>query len=161
MKQAPRGFWCVYVAVGGGAEESNLRSGSAKPLVLPMKSEIAETESALRRLTLARNYRAGELTPLRVPDAAHEALRDLLGTKLAEGRLKKDQQLRAAKHPAEQVSCYLATVARTAHPWGVKALGRLEINTLRGINGEKCIFPCNFLEPAQRSLHFSIIFPRG
>jgi transposase len=44
-------------------------------------------------LKLARNYRAGELTAVWVPDAAHEALRDLVRAREA---AKKDQ-LRA-KH---------------------------------------------------------------
>jgi transposase len=39
-------------------------------------------------LKLARNYRAGELTPVCVPDAAHEALRDLVRAREA---AKKDQ----------------------------------------------------------------------
>ena len=39
-------------------------------------------------LKLARNYRAGELTPVWVPDAAHEALRDLVRAREA---AKKDQ----------------------------------------------------------------------
>ena len=42
---------------------------------------------------LARCYRAGELTPVWVPDAAHEALRDLVRAREA---AKKDQ-LRARR----------------------------------------------------------------
>ena len=38
---------------------------------------------------LARFYRAGELTAVWVPDAAHEALRDLIGSREA---AKKDQR---------------------------------------------------------------------
>src|SRR5881628_2641576 len=40
-------------------------------------------------LKLARSYRAGDLTPVWVPDAAHEALRDLVRAREA---AKKDQQ---------------------------------------------------------------------
>ena len=39
-------------------------------------------------LKLARSYRAGDLTPVWVPDAAHEALRDLVRAREA---AKKDQ----------------------------------------------------------------------
>jgi len=42
---------------------------------------------------LARSYRAGDLTPVRVPDAKHEALRDLVRAREA----TKEDQLRA-KH---------------------------------------------------------------
>ncbi len=42
-------------------------------------------------LTLARSYRAGDLTPVWVPDAAHEALRDLVRAREA----AKQDQLRA------------------------------------------------------------------
>jgi transposase len=48
------------------------------PTLVPVKSgERAKTD---RRdaLKLARNYRAGELTAVWVPDAAHKALRDLV-----------------------------------------------------------------------------------
>ena len=50
-------------------------------------------------LKLARSYRAGDLTPVWVPDAAHEALRDLVRAREA---AKKDQ-LRA-RHRLGQVS---------------------------------------------------------
>jgi hypothetical protein len=32
-------------------------------------------------MKLARSYRAGDVTPVWVPDAAHEALRDLVRTR--------------------------------------------------------------------------------
>jgi len=44
-------------------------------------------------LKLARSYRAGDLTALWVPDAAHEALRDLVRAREA---AKKDQLARAS-----------------------------------------------------------------
>ena len=50
-------------------------------------------------LKLARSYRAGDLTAVWVPDAAHEALRDLVRAREA---AKKDQ-LRA-RHRLGQVS---------------------------------------------------------
>jgi len=64
----------------------------APPLV-PVKSGERVKTDRRDALKLARNYRAGELTPVWVPDAAHEALRDLVRAREA---AKKDQ-LRA-KH---------------------------------------------------------------
>ncbi len=63
------------------------------PTLVPVKSgERVKTDRG-DALKLARNYRAGELTPVWVPDAAQEALRDLVRAREA---AKKDQ-LRA-KH---------------------------------------------------------------
>jgi len=44
---------------------------------------------------LARSYRAGDLTPVWMPDAAHEALRDLVRARWAAKRAAKRDQLRA------------------------------------------------------------------
>ena len=40
--------------------------------------------------TLARLHRAGELTPVWVPDAAHEAMRDLVRARARQGRRRRD-----------------------------------------------------------------------
>ena len=61
---------------------------------------------------LARCYRAGELTAVWVPDAAHEALRDLVRAREA---AKKDQL--KARHRLGQVSA----AARPRRPEGMKA----------------------------------------
>jgi transposase len=63
------------------------------PTLVPVKSGERVKTDRRDALKLARNYRAGELTPVWVPDAAHEALRDLVRAREA---AKKDQ-LRA-KH---------------------------------------------------------------
>jgi transposase len=48
------------------------------PTLVPVKSGDRVKTDRRDALKLARNYRAGELTPVWVPDAAHEALRDLV-----------------------------------------------------------------------------------
>ena len=47
------------------------------PTLVPVKSGERVKTDRRDALRLARNYRAGELTAVWVPDAAHEALRDL------------------------------------------------------------------------------------
>jgi hypothetical protein len=48
------------------------------PTLVPVKAGDRVKTDGRDALKLARNYRAGELTPVWVPDAAHEALRDLV-----------------------------------------------------------------------------------
>ena len=69
------------------------------PTLVAVKSGERVQTDRRDALKLARNYRAGELTPVWVPDAAHEGLRDLVRAREA---AKKDQ-LRA-KTSAGQVS---------------------------------------------------------
>jgi transposase len=84
----------------------------AEPTLVPVK--VGDRVKTDRRdaLKLARNYRAGELTAVWVPDAAHEALRDLVGAREA---AKKDE-LRA-RHPLNK---FLLRHGRRP-PIGVKA----------------------------------------
>src|SRR5881392_2418305 len=58
------------------------------PTLVPVKSGERVKTDRRDALKLARNYRAGELTAVWVPDAAHEALRDLVRAREA---AKKDQ----------------------------------------------------------------------
>lgn len=58
------------------------------PSLVPVKAGDRVKTDRRDALKLARNYRAGELTPVWVPDAAHEALRDLVRAREA---AKKDQ----------------------------------------------------------------------
>jgi transposase len=48
------------------------------PTLVPVKAGDRVKTNRRDALKLARNYRAGELTAVWVPDAAHEALRDLV-----------------------------------------------------------------------------------
>jgi transposase len=58
------------------------------PTLVPLKAGDRVKTDRRDALKLARSYRAGDLTPVWVPDAAHEALRDLVRAREA---AKKDQ----------------------------------------------------------------------
>jgi transposase len=58
------------------------------PTLVPTKAGDRVKTDRRDAMKLARSYRAGDLTPVWVPDAAHEALRDLVR---ARGAAKKDQ----------------------------------------------------------------------
>lgn len=61
------------------------------PTLVPVKAGDRVKTDRRDAEKLARNYRSGDLTPVWVPDAAHEALRDLVRARLA----AKRDQLRA------------------------------------------------------------------
>jgi transposase len=82
------------------------------PTLVPQKPGDRVKTDRRDALKLARAYRAGDLTPVWVPDAAHEALRDLVR---ARETAKKDQ-LRARHHLGK----YLLRHGRRP-PTGVKA----------------------------------------
>jgi len=82
------------------------------PTLVPVKAGDRVKTDRRDALKLARSYRAGDLTPVWVPDAAHEALRDLVRAREA---AKKDQ-LRA-RH---RLSKFLLRQGRRP-PTGVKA----------------------------------------
>jgi transposase len=58
------------------------------PTLVPVKAGDRVKTDRRDAVKLARSYRAGDLTPVWVPDAAHEALRDLIRAREA---AKKDQ----------------------------------------------------------------------
>ena len=58
------------------------------PTLVPVKAGDRVKTDRRAALKLARSYRAGDLTPVWVPDSAHEALRDLVRAREA---AKKDQ----------------------------------------------------------------------
>lgn len=82
------------------------------PTLVPVRAGDRVKTDRRDALKLARSYRAGELTPVWVPDAAHEALRDLVR---ARESAKKDQQ-RARRRFGK----FLLRHGRRA-PGGVKA----------------------------------------
>jgi transposase len=61
------------------------------PSLVPVKAGDRVKSDRRDALKLARNYRAGELTAVWVPDAAHEALRDLVRAR----ETAKQDELRA------------------------------------------------------------------
>ena len=96
------------------------------PTLVPVKAGDRVKTDRRDALKLARNYRAGELTAVWVPDAAHEALRDVVRAREA---AKKDQLrarhrlskflLRHGRRPAMGVKVwtikYLEWVKREVH----------------------------------------------
>jgi transposase len=96
------------------------------PTLVPVKAGDRVKTDRRDALKLARNYRAGELTAVWVPDAAHEALRDLVRAREA---AKKDELrarhrlskflLRHGRRPAMGVKAwtmkYLEWVKREVH----------------------------------------------
>jgi transposase len=82
------------------------------PTLVPVKAGDRVKTDRKDAEKLARSYRAGELTPVWVPDAAHEALRDLVRARLA----AKRDQLRA-RH---RLSKFLLRHGRRS-PAGMKA----------------------------------------
>ncbi len=78
------------------------------PTLVPVKSgERVKTDRG-DALKLARNYRAGELTSVWVPDAAQEALRDLVRAR--EAAKKVAAQILAAAWPAAADRCEVLDV---------------------------------------------------
>jgi transposase len=67
---------------------------------------------------LARCYRAGDLTPVWVPDAAHEALRDLVRARLA----AKRDQLRARDRLSKFLLRQGRRVPQGVTPWRTRHL---------------------------------------
>jgi transposase len=69
------------------------------PTLVPVKSGEQVKTDRRDALKLARNYRAEELTAVWVPDAVHEALRDLVRAREA-----REERSIASQASAEQVS---------------------------------------------------------
>jgi transposase len=84
------------------------------PTLVPVKPGDRVKTDRRDAEKLARSYRSGDLTPVWVPDAAHEALRDLVRAREA----AKQDQLRA-RH---RLSKFLLRHGRRA-PAGIKAWG--------------------------------------
>jgi transposase len=71
--------------------EMGVKCEVVAPTLVPVKAGDRVKTDRKDAEKLARSYRAGDLTPVWVPDAAHEALRDLVRARLA----AKRDQLRA------------------------------------------------------------------
>src|SRR5882757_1792056 len=84
------------------------------PTLVPVKPGDRVKTDRRDALKLARSYRAGDLTAVWVPDAAHEALRDLVRAREA---AKKDQLrarhrlskflLRQGRRPATKITAWM------------------------------------------------------
>lgn len=86
---APSGLRCCYEAGPCGfllywqLAELEIRCDVVAPSLIPQKSGDRVKTDRRDAEKLARCLRAGDLTPVWVPDAAHEALRDLVRARLA------------------------------------------------------------------------------
>jgi transposase len=88
------------------------------PTLVPVKAGDRVKTDRRDALKLARNYRAGELTAVWVPDAAHEALRDVVRAREA---AKKDQ-LRARHRLGKFLLRHGRRPAMGVKPWTMKYL---------------------------------------
>jgi len=57
------------------------------PSLIPMKAGDRVKTDRRDALMLAKLHRAGELTPIWIPDAGHEAMRDLVRARATAGRV--------------------------------------------------------------------------
>jgi len=98
------------------------------PSLIPIKAGDRVKTDRRDALMLAKLHRAGELTPIWIPDAAHEAMRDLVRARATTGRvlskarqhlqsflLRHDQIYRGARAWTLAYRRWLTTV-RFAHP---------------------------------------------
>jgi transposase len=95
--------------------EMGVKCEVVAPTLIPVKAGDRVKTDRKDAEKLARSYRAGDLTPVWVPDAAHEALRDLVRARLA---AKRDQLrarnrlskflLRHGRRPASKMSAWTA-----------------------------------------------------
>ena len=89
----PCGYVLYWQLVGLG-----VRCIVVAPTLIPVKPGDRVKTDRRDAARLARSYRSGDLTPVWVPDAAHEALRDLVRAREA---AKKDQ--RRARHRLQKL----------------------------------------------------------
>jgi transposase len=86
------------------------------PTLVPVKAGDRVKTDRRDAVKLARSYRAGELTPVWVPDRSHEALRDLVRAREA---AKKDQ-LRARHRLGKFLLRHGRRSPKQTEPWGTK-----------------------------------------
>jgi transposase len=88
------------------------------PTLVPVKAGDRVKTDRRDAEKLARCYRAGDLTPVWVPDPAHEALRDLVRARLA----AKRDQLRARNRLSKFLLRQGRRVPQGVTPWGTRHL---------------------------------------
>jgi len=93
--------------------ELGVRCEVVAPTLVPVKAGDRVKTDRRDAEKLARSYRAGDLTPVWVPDAAHEALRDLVRARLA----AKRDQLRARHRLGKFLLRHGRRPAAGTKPW--------------------------------------------
>ena len=86
------------------------------PTLVPVRAGDRVKTDRRDALKLARSYRAGELTAVWVPDAAHEALRDLVRAREA----AKRDQLRARNRLTKFLLRHGKRPSQGVNPWTLK-----------------------------------------
>jgi transposase len=104
------------------------------PTLVPVKAGDRVKTDRRDALKLARCYRAGELTPVWVPDEAHEALRDLVRAREA---AKKDQ-LRARHRLSKFLLRHGQRAPEKVKAWGTRYLAWIRVQV-------------HFAQPAQEA----------
>jgi transposase len=110
----PHGYGLYWQLTGLGAH-----CDVVAPTLIPVKSGDRVKTNRRDAEKLARLYRSGELTPVWVPDAAHEALRDLVRAREA---AKKDQ-LRARHRLGKFLLRRGLKAAASVRSWTTRHLG--------------------------------------
>jgi transposase len=98
--------------------ELSVKCEVVAPTLVPVKAGDRVKTDRRDAEKLARSYRAGDLTPVWVPDAAHEALRDLVRARLA----AKRDQLRARHCLTKFLLRHGRRAAESTSPWSEKYL---------------------------------------
>lgn len=98
--------------------ELGVRCEVVAPTLVPVKAGDRVKTDRRDAEKLARCYRAGDLTAVWVPDAAHEALRDLVRARLA----AKRDQLRARNRLGKFLLRHGRRAPEGSTPWSVKHL---------------------------------------
>src|SRR5258708_9272426 len=107
------------------------------PTLVPVKAGDRVKTDRRDALKLARNYRAGELTAVWVPDAEHEALRDLVRAREA---AKKDQ-LRARHRLSKFLLRHGRRPPMGATPWTVKYLEMVKRDVHFAVKAQEARLP--------------------
>src|SRR5260370_36284977 len=77
----PCGYWLDQLLTGCGHD-----CVVVAPSLIPIKAGDRVKTDRRDAVMLAKLHRAGELTPIWIPDAAHEAMRDLVRARATAGR---------------------------------------------------------------------------
>src|SRR5437879_13646007 len=89
-------LWVASATTGGGHD-----CVVVAPALIPMKAGDRVKTDRRDALMLAKLHRAGELTPIWIPDAGHEAMRELVRDRATAGRVlsKARQHLQSSAAP--------------------------------------------------------------
>jgi transposase len=141
----PGEIQCCYEAGPTGyvlywqLSQLGVRCEVVAPTLVPQKAGDRVKTDRRDATKLARSYRSGDLTPVWVPDAAHEALRDLVRAREA----AKNDQLRA-RHRLQKFLLRRGVGA----PEGVKSWTEKHLKWVKGLR---------FEQPAQEATRIDYI----